>query len=89
MGTTKKSIATMSVRWLSKNERHVWEGGLSRRGLYLKTVESLTSMPILASSARMRGLPQVGFELHMSRISSRTSRSILGRPPLDRLFQRQ
>ena len=56
---------------------------------YRQTVESLTSMPILRSSGWMRGLPQVGFERHMSRINSRTSRSILGRPPVDRLFHRQ
>lgn len=65
------------------------EGGLALRGLYLQTVESLTSMPILASSARMRGFPQVGFEFHMSQISFRTDGSILGGPPFARLFQRQ
>jgi hypothetical protein len=67
----------------------VWEGGLSRRGRYRKTVESLTSIPILCSSAWIRGLPHVGFETHISRISFWTWGSIRGRPPLDRLFQRQ
>ena len=48
-------------------------------------MESLTSIPILRSSAWIRGLPHVGFELHMSRISFWTWGSILGRPPMDRL----
>ena len=38
-----------------------WDGGPRRFGLYFRTVESLTRTPILASSAWIRGLPQVGF----------------------------
>ena len=59
--TTKKSMPTVQSRWFSRNVRHSWDGGPRRFGLYFRTVESLTRTPILASSAWIRGLPQVGF----------------------------
>ncbi len=40
VGTTKKSSGTKSLRWLSRNARHVDEGGLRRRGMYFATVDT-------------------------------------------------
>jgi hypothetical protein len=45
VGTTKKSIATRSRRWFSRNVRHFGEGGLRLRGRYLATVETATTTP--------------------------------------------
>src|SRR3990172_3401101 len=84
--TTKKSMPTVQSRWFSRNVRHVWDGGPRRFGLYFRTVESLTWIPSLASSAWMRGLPQVGFVSHIWRINLRTSGTTLGRAPFGRLF---
>jgi hypothetical protein len=58
----------MSRRWFSRKERQFWDGCLGRGGRYRRTVESLTSIPSLWSSAWMRGAPHVGFKLHMWRI---------------------
>src|SRR6266540_2922383 len=70
---TKKSSATRSLRWLSRNARHVGEGGLRRRSMYFATVDTATSMPSLASSLRMRGAPQVTFACDILRIRPTTS----------------
>jgi len=64
-GDKKKSMATISPRWFSRNERQFWDGCPGRGGRYRRMVESLTSIPSLCSSAWMRGAPHVGFELHM------------------------
>jgi hypothetical protein len=80
VGTTKKSIATRSRRWFSRNARHVGEGGVLLRGMYLATVETATSMPSMASSLRIRGAPQVTFACAILRISFTTSRSSPARP---------
>ncbi len=77
---TKKSSATRSLRWLSRNARHVGEGGLRRRSMYFATVDTATSMPSLASSLRMRGAPQVTFARDILRIRPTTSGASRGRP---------
>ncbi len=80
VGTTKKSSATRSLRWFSRNARQVGDGGFRRRGMYFATVEMATSMPSFASSLRMRGAPQVTFACDILRIRLTTSRSSPGRP---------
>src|SRR5262245_43188053 len=57
--------------------------------MYLETVDSATSKPILSSSPWMRGAPHNGFSLLICRIRSRNSRSIFGRPARCRDFHRQ
>src|SRR5664280_2111288 len=86
LGTTKKSSDTKSLTWLSKKVRQVGDGGFLCRTMYLATVDRDTSMPILASSFRIRGAPQVGLEVDILRIKARTSRSNSGRPFRRRLF---
>src|SRR5208282_5937718 len=56
---------------------------------YLATVDSATSIPSISSSLCIRGAPHSGFSLFICRMRSRISRSILGRPPRRRDFQRQ
>ncbi len=90
VGTTKKSSATRSFRWFSRNARHVGEGGLRRRGMYFATVETATSIPTFASSFRMRGAPQITFVCAILQIRLTTSRSSPGRPRRPgRLFRLQ
>ena len=57
--------------------------------MYLATVDWATSMPSLSNSPWIRGAPHNQFARLISRIRSRISRGIGGRPPLDRDFQRQ
>src|SRR5687767_10707102 len=82
VGTVKKSHATLSLTWLAKKARHVDDGGFRTRGRYFSTVDLATVMPSLRSSPTMRGEPQVGLLHHMSRIKSRTSLEMGGRPGL-------
>jgi hypothetical protein len=49
-------------------------------GRYFRMVAVKTSRPSLASSSRMRGLPQVGLTAHMRRMSWTNSESVPGRP---------
>src|SRR5258708_21118546 len=90
VGTVKKSIETVVFTWFSRKVRHVCEGGLRRRTMYLLTLVSPTSMPSLRSSPWMRGAPQSGFSRLILRISLRISFDTGGRPrwPL-RTFQVQ
>ena len=81
VGTVKKSIATRSFTWLSKNARQDGDDGLRCFTMYLATVDTATSMPSFASSLRMRGAPQVTFALDILRIRPTSSQSKLGRPP--------
>jgi hypothetical protein len=78
VATTKKSIATRSFRWFSRNARQVGEGGFRCRCMYFATVEMATSMPSFASSFRMRGAPQVTFARDILRMRFTTSRSSPG-----------
>src|SRR5260370_188025 len=80
VGTVKKSIDTVVFTWFSRNVRHVCEGGLLRRTMYLLTLVSPTSMPSLRSSPWMRGAPQSGFSRLILRISLRISFDTGGRP---------
>lgn len=90
VGTVKKSTATMSRTWLSRNVRHVWDRGLRWRILYLSTVAFDTSKPRSRSSERILGVPQVGFSRDMRRINRRISASVRGLPTLPfRDFHRQ
>jgi len=57
--------------------------------MYLATVDSATSTPSLSSSPWIRGAPHSQLARLISRIRSRISLGIAGRPPLERAFQRQ
>src|SRR5919108_37034 len=70
VGTVKKSHATRSWTWLVRNAFHVGEDGLRTFGRYFSTVDFATSMPSFRSSPTMRGEPQVGFDCHISWMSS-------------------
>src|SRR5689334_15517450 len=48
--------------------------------MYLSTVDLATSIPSLASSPTIRGEPQRGLVVDISRIRSRTASSSAGRP---------
>jgi hypothetical protein len=69
--------------------RQLCDGGPRRQIMYLETVDSVTSKPSCSNSPWMRGAPHNGFSLLIRRISSRSSRSTLGRPTRPRDFQRQ
>ncbi len=84
VGTTKKSTDTRSFTWLSKNARHVGDGGFFGRTMYFSTVDLATRMPSLASSPTMRGEPQPGFALDILRMSSWTALATAGLPGLAR-----
>ena len=87
VGTTKKSTAAMPLRWFSRNERHVGDGGLRRLAMYFSTVLFATSIPSFASSPWMRGAPQRGFARLIALMRRTTSGAFAGRPRL--LFRRQ
>jgi hypothetical protein len=53
------------------------------------TVVCPTSMPSLISSPCIRGAPQSGFAMLISRMRRRMSAGVVGRPPRGRDFQRQ
>src|SRR6478672_10183960 len=89
VGTTKRSIEAIPSAWLRRNVLQPCEGGRLRRAMYLATQVWPTSMPSLRSSPWMRGAPQRGFAMLISRISCRTSRGTLGLPGRRRDFQRQ
>lgn len=55
VGTTKKSTAAVSVRWLARNVLHAGDGGLPRRSMYSATVDSAKSWPSSRNSACRRG----------------------------------
>jgi hypothetical protein len=57
--------------------------------MYLATVDSAISMPSLSSSPWIRGAPHNPLARLISRIRSRISPGITGRPPRGRDFQRQ
>jgi hypothetical protein len=57
VGTVKKSTETNVLAWLLKKVRHVCEGGLRCRTMYLATLVSLMVMPNLSSSPWMWGAP--------------------------------
>jgi hypothetical protein len=61
----------------------------SPRAMYLATVVWPTLMPSLSSSPWIRGAPQSGFAMLMSRINSLTSTGTFGRPPCGRDLHRQ
>jgi hypothetical protein len=82
VGTTKESTDTMSFTWLAKNARHVGEGGFLDRAMYFSTVAFATWMPSLESSPTMRGEPQCGLALDISRMRSWTALASLGLPGL-------
>jgi hypothetical protein len=58
----------------------VGDGGLRGRSPDFSTVNVATVTPSVCNSLTMRGEPQVGWDRHMSRISSRTSWAKAGRP---------
>jgi hypothetical protein len=78
----KKSHDTRSWTWFVRNAFQLGEDGLRPFGRYFFTVDLATSMPILWSSPTIRGEPQLGLEFHISRMSSRTSLEMVGRPGL-------
>jgi hypothetical protein len=76
----KKSTDTRSVTWFSRKERHVGDGGFSRRGIHRDTVRCEIVIPSLSSSACTRGAPQSGFAVAILSTSSFVLPSIPGRP---------
>ncbi len=61
VGTTKKSVETRQPTWLSRNVRHVCDGGFRCHTMYLDTVASDASIPSCMSSPWMRGAPHNRF----------------------------
>src|ERR1700682_2438740 len=63
VGTVKKSMAAIAPRRLRRNQIQSSSapGAGRRRGRYLDTVRSDTSIPSMRNSPWMRGAPQVGF----------------------------
>src|SRR4029453_1453971 len=90
VGTVKKSTETRLPMWLSRNVRHVCDGGVRRRPRYLETVACEISRPSFWSSPWIRGAPHRGLARAMVRMSARTSGATAGRPgPCRRVFQVQ
>src|ERR1700675_2014240 len=89
VGTTNRSIDTISSAWLRRNVFQPWDGGLLRRVMYLATDVWPTSTPSLRSSPWILGAPQSGLAWLISRISWRISIETFGRPPRQRDFHRQ
>src|SRR5262245_6167415 len=65
--------------WLSRNVRHVCDGGVRRRTRYLETVACEISRPSFWSSPWIRGARHRGLARAMVRISARTSGAMAGR----------
>ena len=82
VGTVKKSSATISATWFFRNARQGGEGGRRGRTRYFSMVDLATVIPSVRNSPRMRGEPQRGFAVEMSRIRVRTSWLTTGRPGL-------
>ena len=82
VGTVKKSMAAVSAAWFFRNVRHVGDEGLPDQSMYFLTVDSATSWPSKASSARILGAPQVRFSRDIFLIRLRISLSTFGLPPL-------
>ena len=78
-----------SFTWLFKKARHVGDGGFFGRTMYFWTVDLATWMPNLASSPTMRGEPQRGFALDISRMRSRTACATGGLPGSPRASRAQ
>lgn len=79
VGTTMKSIDTISLAWFVKKLRHVWLGGLEIRRMYSSTVDFATTIPSFASSLIIFGEPHVGFMVDIMGISSWISLDVVGR----------
>src|ERR1035441_9570218 len=75
VGTAKKSIAAIALRWFLRKagQRRAGSGLRVARFTQRETVRSEMPKPSLSSSPWMRGAPQVGFSVAMRKISSRTS----------------
>src|ERR1700694_2793511 len=82
-------MAEMSGAWFRRKVRHPWLGGPLRLTMYVATVDCATLNPSLRSSPWMRGAPQSKFSILICRITVRSSKSICGRPPRERVFHRQ
>ena len=90
VGTVKKSIVAMSLKWFLMNVFQVWGPGRDPRIRYFLIVNSDTWIPSRASSFRIRGTPHVGLSRDIHLMSSLISGSILGRPSFfDFEFHRQ
>src|SRR6266404_2251427 len=89
VGTTKKSIAAMAPAWFWRKVRQLCDGRRPDLGRYFRIVAVEACRPSLASSSRIRGLPQVGLTLHIRRMSWINSRSFAGRPGRRLDFHRQ
>src|SRR6516165_37033 len=85
VGTVKKSRATRSRRWLARNVRQVWDGGVCRFGRSRETVRSATSIPSFCSSPWIRGAPHRGFAAAIRVTRAVISALTGGRPPVGRL----
>ncbi len=88
VGTTNKSIDAMPSAWLRRKIFQPCDGGRLLLAMYFATVVCPTSMPSLSSSPCIRGAPQSGLAMLMSRMSWRMSAGVSGRPPRGRDFQR-
>src|SRR5260370_38340041 len=70
----------MPAAWFWRKVRQLCDGRRRDLGRYFRIVAVEACRPSLASSSRIRGLPQVGLTLHIRRMSWINSRSFAGRP---------
>src|SRR5260370_42183467 len=82
-------MAAMALAWFRKKVHQSWDGLRLDLGRYFRIVAVEACSPSLASSSRMRGLPQVGLTAHIRRMSRISSGFFAGRPLRDRDFHRQ
>ena len=59
----------MALAWFRRKVHQFWEGLFLDFGRYFRIVAVEACRPSLASSSRMRGLPQVGLAAHIRRIA--------------------
>ena len=79
----------MPPAWFWRKVRQLCDGRRLDLGRYFRIVAVEACRPSLASSSRIRGLPQVGLTLHIRRMSWINSRSFWGRPRRRLDFHRQ
>ena len=79
----------MPAAWFCRKVRQFCDGWRRPLGRYFRMVAVEACSHSLASSSRMRGLPQVGLTAHIRRMSRINSGSFPGRPRRPRDFHRQ
>ncbi len=69
VGTKRKTMLANPAAWFFKKVHQLCEPRGPDLGRYFRIVEVEAAIPNFANSSRMRGLPQVGFAVHIRRIS--------------------